>query len=125
MCSRPSKDQHRAMRYAEAASGKPAPSTQHMRRNVEPTSPQGVRPNSKDTPMNYLRTAILLAGLTALFMGVGYLIGGGSGAVIALLVAAGMNLASYWDADKLVLGMHEGHEVDQTTRPELRRPRRS
>ena len=42
--------------------------------------------------MNYVRTAILLAGLTALFMGVGYLIGGQGGAMIALLVAAGMNL---------------------------------
>ena len=69
--------------------------------------------------MNYLRTAILLAGLTALFMGVGYLIGGGSGAVIALLVAAGMNLASYWNADKLVLAMHDAHEVDETTAPDL------
>src|SRR5262245_46763839 len=118
MCSRPSKDQDRAMRYAEAASGKPAPSTQHMRQNVEP-SPQGVRPKSKDTPMNYLRTAILLAGLTALFLGVGYLIGGGRGAVIALLVAAGMNLASYWNADKLVLAMHDAHKVDETTAPDL------
>ena len=44
--------------------------------------------------MNYLRTAMLLAGLTALFMGVGYLIGGQSGAMIALVVAAGMNLFS-------------------------------
>ena len=69
--------------------------------------------------MNYLRTAILLAGLTALFMGIGYLIGGASGAVIALLVAAGMNLASYWNADKLVLAMHDAHEVDETTAPEL------
>ena len=69
--------------------------------------------------MNYLRTAILLAGLTALFMGVGYLIGGASGAVIALLVAAVMNLASYWNADKLVLAMHNAHEVDETTAPEL------
>ena len=69
--------------------------------------------------MNYLRTAILLAGLTALFMGVGYLIGGGSGALIAFLVAAGMNLASYWNADKLVLAMHEAHEVDETTAPDL------
>jgi len=42
--------------------------------------------------MNYLRTAILLAGLTALFMGVGYLIGGGSGAMIALLFAGATNL---------------------------------
>ena len=38
--------------------------------------------------MNYLRTAILLAGLTALFMGVGFLIGGQTGAMIALVVAA-------------------------------------
>src|SRR6266403_4609389 len=69
--------------------------------------------------MNYFRTAILLAGLTALFMGIGYLIGGGSGAFIALLVAAGMNLASYWNADKLVLAMHEAREVDETTAPDL------
>jgi heat shock protein HtpX len=69
--------------------------------------------------MNYLRTAILLAGLTALFMGVGYLIGGSSGAVIALLVAAAMNLLSYWNADKLVLAMHNAHEVDERTAPDL------
>ena len=53
--------------------------------------------------MNYLKTAILLAGLTALFMGVGYLIGGQTGAMLALLVAAGMNLFTYWNADKMVL----------------------
>jgi Zn-dependent protease with chaperone function len=51
--------------------------------------------------MNYLRTAILLAGLTGLFMAVGYLIGGGAGAVIALLIAAATNLFSYWNSDKL------------------------
>ena len=56
--------------------------------------------------MNYLRTAILLAGLTALFMGVGYLIGGQSGMLIALVVAGGMNLFAYWNADKMVLSMH-------------------
>ncbi len=69
--------------------------------------------------MNYLRTAILLAGLTALFMGVGYLIGGASGALIAFVVAAAMNLASYWNADKLVLAMHDAHEVDASTAPDL------
>ena len=69
--------------------------------------------------MNYLRTAILLAGLTALFMGVGFLIGGESGAMIALVVAAGMNLISYWNADKLVLAMHGAHEVDEQTAPDL------
>jgi heat shock protein HtpX len=69
--------------------------------------------------MNYVRTAILLAGLTALFMGVGYLIGGQGGAMIALLVAAGMNLIAYWNADKLVLSMHGAQEVDERTAPDL------
>jgi heat shock protein HtpX len=69
--------------------------------------------------MNYLRTAVLLAGLTALFMAIGYVIGGGSGALIALLVAAGINLASYWNADRLVLAMHDAHAVDETTAPDL------
>jgi heat shock protein HtpX len=69
--------------------------------------------------MNYVRTAILLAGLTALFMGVGYLIGGQGGAMIALLIAAGMNLLAYWNADQLVLSMHGAHEVDERTAPDL------
>jgi heat shock protein HtpX len=69
--------------------------------------------------MNYVRTAMLLAGLTALFMGVGYLIGGAGGAMIALIVAAAMNLISYWNSDKLVLAMHGAQEVDDRTAPEL------
>jgi heat shock protein HtpX len=69
--------------------------------------------------MNYLRTAILLAGLTALFMGVGYLIGGASGAIIALAVAAATNLFAYWNSDRMVLSMYGAHEVDQHTAPEL------
>ena len=62
--------------------------------------------------MNYFRTAILLAGLTGLFMGVGFLIGGQSGALIALLVAGGMNLFAYWNSDKVVLRMYHAQEVD-------------
>src|SRR3982075_1779707 len=69
--------------------------------------------------MNYLRTAMLLAGLTALFMGVGYLIGGASGATIALLIAAATNLFAYWNSDRMVLSMYGAHEVDQHTAPEL------
>jgi heat shock protein HtpX len=69
--------------------------------------------------MNYARTAILLAGLTGLFMAVGYLIGGGSGALIALIIAAGTNLFSYWNADKLVLSMHDAQEVNEHSAPEL------
>jgi heat shock protein HtpX len=69
--------------------------------------------------MNYLKTAILLAGLTALFMGVGYLIGGQAGAMLALLVAAVMNLFTYWNADKMVLSMNGAQEVDERTAPEF------
>jgi len=69
--------------------------------------------------MNYLRTAILLAGLTALFMGIGYLIGGQSGAMIALLIAAATNVFAYWNADRMVLSMHGAHEVDARTAPEF------
>jgi heat shock protein HtpX len=69
--------------------------------------------------MNYLRTAVLLAGLTAIFMVVGYLIGGGAGAVIALIIAAVTNLLSYWNADKIVLSMHNAQEVDERSAPEL------
>jgi heat shock protein HtpX len=69
--------------------------------------------------MNYLRTAILLAGLTALFMAVGYLIGGQAGMMIALVVAAAMNLFSYWNSDKLVLSMHGAQEVDARAAPDL------
>jgi len=69
--------------------------------------------------MNYLKTAILLAGLTALFMGVGYLIGGGSGALIALLIAAATNLFAYWNSDRMVLSMYGAHEVDARAAPDL------
>ena len=69
--------------------------------------------------MSYFRTAMLLAGLTGLFMGVGYLIGGASGAMIALVVAAGMNLFAYWNSDRMVLSMHGAEEVDARSAPDL------
>ena len=71
--------------------------------------------------MSYFRTAILLAGLTGLFMGVGYLIGGAGGAMIALVVAAATNLFAYWNSDRMVLSMYGAHEVDARTAPDLHR----
>ncbi|MER8378388.1 zinc metalloprotease HtpX [Mesorhizobium sp. M0142] len=68
--------------------------------------------------MNTLRTAMLLAAMTALFMGVGYLVGGSGGMMIALLIAAGTNLFSYWNADKMVLSMHRAIEVNESNAPE-------
>ena len=69
--------------------------------------------------MNYFRTALLLAGLTALFMGVGFLIGGKGGALIALVIAAAMNLVTYWNSDRMVLSMYGAHEVDRNSAPDL------
>ena len=69
--------------------------------------------------MNYLRTAILLAGLTALFIGLGYLLGGSKGAVVALLIAAATNLFAYWNSDRMVLSTYGAHEVDSHSAPEL------
>ena len=67
--------------------------------------------------MNMLKTTMLLAALTALFMALGYTLGGSSGAVLSLLVAAGMNLFTYWNADKIVLKMHNAREVDAQSEP--------
>lgn len=69
--------------------------------------------------MNQIKTAMLLAGMTALFMGVGFLIGGRGGMMIAFLIAAGMNLFSYWNADRMVLRMYGAREVDARTAPDL------
>lgn len=63
--------------------------------------------------MNTLRTGMLLAALTALFMGVGFMIGGTGGMTIAFLVAAAMNLFAYWNSDKMVLKMYRAEEVDE------------
>jgi heat shock protein HtpX len=68
--------------------------------------------------MNTIRTAMLLAFMTALFMGVGYLIGGSGGMTVAFVIAAAMNFFSYWNADKMVLRMHRAVEVDQRNAPE-------
>lgn len=64
--------------------------------------------------MNHLKTFILLAALTALFMGVGYMIGRVPGMMIALAVAGGMNIFSYWNADKIVLRMYRAQPVDES-----------
>jgi heat shock protein HtpX len=64
--------------------------------------------------MNHVKTFMLLAGLTALFVGVGWLIGGVAGMLIALVLAGGMNLFSYWNADKIVLRMYRAQPVDET-----------
>lgn len=69
--------------------------------------------------MNMIKTAMLLAAMTALFMAVGYAIGGSGGMWIAFLVAAGMNFFSYWNSDRMVLSMHHAVEVGPHNAPEF------
>jgi heat shock protein HtpX len=69
--------------------------------------------------MNTFRTGLLLAAMTALFLVAGYLLGGQSGMMIALVVAIGMNVFSYWNADKVVLRMFNAREVDARSAPVL------
>lgn len=67
--------------------------------------------------MNLFRTGVLIAGLTSVFLFCGFLIGGESGMLIALLFAIAMNGFAYWNADKLVLRMYGAREVDKSTEP--------
>jgi heat shock protein HtpX len=69
--------------------------------------------------MNIFRTGLLLAVLTAIFMAVGYAIGGRSGMVIALLVAAATNIFAYWNSDKMVLGLYGARAIDRAAAPGL------
>lgn len=68
--------------------------------------------------MNLVKTAMLIAFMTALFMGVGYLIGGTGGMMIAFIIALAMNAFSYWNSDKMVLRMHNAVAVDRANAPE-------
>lgn len=68
-----------------------------------------------------LRTFILLAGLTALFVAIGYMLGGSGGATIAFLIAAGMNLFAWWGSDRAVLRMHNAQPVTPAEAPQLYR----
>jgi heat shock protein HtpX len=69
--------------------------------------------------MNMMRTGLLLAALTALFMVVGYALGGQGGAMLALVFAAGTNLFAWWNSDKMALAANGAQEVDEQSAPEL------
>ena len=69
--------------------------------------------------MALVRTAMLIAAMTALFLVVGYLIGGTQGMFIAFIVAMAMNFFAYWNADKMVLGMYGAREVGARDAPLL------
>ncbi|MEM1086272.1 MAG: zinc metalloprotease HtpX [Pseudomonadota bacterium] len=64
--------------------------------------------------MGTAKTFMLLAAMTALFMAVGFLIGGVAGMTIAFVIAAGLNVFSYWNSDKVVLKMQGARQVDES-----------
>jgi heat shock protein HtpX len=70
---------------------------------------------------NLMKTAILMAAITALFMLIGSVLGGQQGMMIALVVAIGMNFFSYWFSDKLVLKMYNAQQVDESSAPQFYR----
>ena len=69
--------------------------------------------------MNGFRTTILLAVMTALVVWIGHMFGGPNGAVLALILAGGMNFFSYWFSDKIVLKMYGGQQITANEDPEL------
>ena len=69
--------------------------------------------------MNSLRTGILMAAMTGLFLAVGFLLGGSGGMVIAFAIAVAMNAFAYWNADKVVLRMYKARQVDRQSAPSL------
>ena len=70
---------------------------------------------------NLLKTAVLMAAITALFMTIGRLLGGQAGMMIALVIALGMNFFSYWFSDQMVLRMYNAQEVDERSAPQFYR----
>jgi heat shock protein HtpX len=71
------------------------------------------------TLKNNLKTALLLGGLTGLMVFLGNMLGGRSGAMFGLIVAAFMNLGSYWFSDKIALKMSRARPVSRTEAPQL------
>jgi heat shock protein HtpX len=80
--------------------------------------PASIPVERKHAMTSYFKTTILLAGLTGLFVALGFLIGGKSGMLIAFLVALGMNAFAYWNSGDMVLRMYNAEEVDARSAPE-------
>src|SRR6266705_6230218 len=70
---------------------------------------------------NWVKTAMLMAAITALFIVIGGMIGGSRGMTIALVIALGMNFFSYWFSDQLVLRMYNAQQVDEASAPQFHR----
>ncbi len=72
-----------------------------------------------DHRMGLVRTGLLLAALTALFLVIGFLLGGQQGMLIAFVLACATNFFAYWNANSFVLRMYNATPVDARSAPEL------
>ena len=70
-------------------------------------------------PMNFAKTAMLLAMLTAIFVAMGAVVGGREGMVIAFVIAVGTNAFAFWNSDTVVLKMFNTQPVMQADAPRL------
>lgn len=68
---------------------------------------------------NYLKTAVLLAGLTALALVVGERLGGPGGLLTAGFFVLVMNAAAFWFSDRIALAMHGARPLSQAEAPRL------
>src|SRR6266498_968567 len=68
---------------------------------------------------NWMKTGLLMAGIMALFGALGALLGGGQGMLVALAIAAAMNLWAYWFSDTMVLRLYNARQVDEHSAPQF------
>jgi len=71
--------------------------------------------------MNGVKVALLMIGLMALFMWVGYMFGGQNGMLMAFVLACVMNFVTYWFSDRIVLAMYRGRQITEADHPRLYR----
>lgn len=69
--------------------------------------------------MNQAKTVLLLGALTGLLLLIGGMIGGKAGMVIALVLAAVMNLSAWWFSDSIVLRMHKARPLGMQEAPRI------
>jgi heat shock protein HtpX len=69
--------------------------------------------------MNLFKTGLLMAGMTALFMALGFAMGRETGMFMALFAAVAMNLFTYWNADKMVLRMTGARQISASEAPQF------
>src|SRR4051794_40469585 len=85
-----------------------------------PGTVEGRRPRRGPSKLgNTLKTAVLLAGLTAIVLALGQRLGGPSGLAVAFVIVLVMNFASYWFSDKIALAIHGARPLDPQDLPWL------